>query len=123
MSERKMPRVLQDELNAVYAQLDAAREATREARRLNERRFNVIWWCVWSAIGVSMLTRSWLPNVAGAVACVGNYVWWWRNELRAREIENSASRALWPRINLLCIALDAAAPRVAASQMDEGYAP
>lgn len=116
MTRVEMPQVLSDELRAVYAQLDAARDAAREARRLNDRRYNVVWWCTWALIGVSMLTRSWWPHIAGVVACIGNYALWLRGDLRAREIENRASRSLWLRARILCIALDVVAPR-------QGFAP
>lgn len=107
----EMPRVLQDELDAVWSRLDAAETRAREARRIADRRSTYAMRATWFGIVVAVSYRSWALLLAALTIYPVALALWWRDEKRARRIEDSAKAALWPRIRLLCSALDVVAPR------------
>ena len=114
MTSNELPAVLNTELCALLAAVDAieaeAREVRRNADAVTKRHRRVFYALNIAAVLFTSQCIGVALCVVALVIHAASFAWWRREENRAQSID-ARVRSLWPRIMPLCMALDHVAPR------------
>jgi len=114
MERNELPAVLNTELRAFFARIDAIEAEAREVRRVadeaTKRHRRVFYALNIAAVLVTSQRIAIALCVVALAIHAASFAWWRREETRAQSID-ARVRSLWPRIMPLCVALDHLAPR------------